>query len=267
MRTEDGFTLLDADEFTARLATMHITRPIRVIQNHHTWRPNYAGFHDNHFSLLRGMRTAHMRDRHWTDIGQTLTTFPDGTVALCRPFDVAPACAKGANTHGVCIEHVGDFDTGADAMTATHREVILRVNAALCDHFRLAPSTATIVYHHWFDLETGARTNGSGTVKSCPGTGFFGGNGVRDAELNFIPEVKARMIGAVRPVAPVALGNGTVDVDRLNVRERPSRSARVLRRIPRGEAITWYEQANGDGILWNRISPAAQEWVAARFIH
>ena len=266
MRTEDGFTLLNADEFAARLATIQPQRAIRVIQNHHTWRPNYTSFHDNHFNLLRGMRTSHMRDRHWTDIGQTLTTFPDGTVALCRSFDVAPACAKGANTHGVCIEHVGDFDTGADVMTDAHRELILRVNAALCDRFKLVPSTASIVYHHWFDLESGARTNGTGTVKSCPRTGFFGGNSVHDAELEFIPEVKARLNTAPRPVAPVAIGRGTVNVDSLNVRERPSRSGRILRQLARGTAVTWFEQATGDGLLWNRISPAAQEWVAASFI-
>ncbi|HEY6251370.1 MAG TPA: N-acetylmuramoyl-L-alanine amidase, partial [Candidatus Angelobacter sp.] len=91
------------------------------------------------------------------------------------------------NSHGLCIENLGDFDTGKDNMSAAQEDCIPKVNALLCRKFNLKPSTDSIVFHHWFDLVTGQRTNGAGSTKTCPGTGFFGGNTVSSAQANFIP--------------------------------------------------------------------------------
>jgi hypothetical protein len=59
------------------------------LQNHHTWRPGYAQFQGtNHIGLMESMRTSHITDRGWQDIGQNLTIFPDGQIGLCRAIDV-----------------------------------------------------------------------------------------------------------------------------------------------------------------------------------
>lgn len=143
------------------------------------------------------MRDFHVRNRGFSDIAQNLTTFPDGTIAVCRPFNIAPAGIKGANAYGICIEHFGNFDVGGDKMTDEHRKTILFLNAVLCEKFKLPINTESIVYHHWwsaegekvFDLKTGKKLQGS-PAKSCPGTAFFGGNTVLDAQQHFIPLIK-----------------------------------------------------------------------------
>lgn len=123
----------------------------------------------------------------FNQIAQNLTSFPDGTIAVGRPFDVIPGGCKGCNAYGLCLENLGNFDIGGDAMTDLHKETIIKLTTALLLKFNLVPSTDTIIYHHWYDIITGQRTNGTGTVKTCPGTNFFGGNKVEDCQLHFIP--------------------------------------------------------------------------------
>ena len=189
-KTEGQFILMDIKTFAEWLNDQKTGRKIKRIQNHHTWKPDYSNFRgDNHFNLLKGMQGSHLK-RGFSDIAQNITTFPDGTLAICRPISRTPAGIKGANTGGVCIEHVGNFDAGKDKMTEAHTNTIVQLNALLCTKFELEPDTDTIVYHHWWDLNTGRRKNGEGSTKSCPGTGFFGGNKVEDAMDSLIPKVK-----------------------------------------------------------------------------
>ncbi|HEX3047324.1 MAG TPA: N-acetylmuramoyl-L-alanine amidase, partial [Bacillota bacterium] len=170
------------------------TRKVKLIQNHHTFMPGYTDFKkNNHFQMLQSMENFHVKSRGFHEIAQNLTTFPDGKVAVCRSINTIPAGIKGANEFGICIEHVGNFDIGGNQMTDEHRNCIIAVNAALCKKFKLTPSTDTIVYHHWWDLDSGKRTNGTGNVKTCPGTNFFGGNSVATAQQSFIPLVKQAM--------------------------------------------------------------------------
>jgi hypothetical protein len=65
----------------------------------------------------------------------------------------------------------------------------------LCIWAKLPPDSSTIVYHHWFDLNTGKRLidHAKGIRKSCPGTAFFGGNQISHAEANFIPLIVNRI--------------------------------------------------------------------------
>lgn len=188
MRASQGkFILFDIDEFAAWLNSTVIARPVTRIQNHHTWTPSYADFDgNNHFALLTGMEESHL-GRGFDEIGQNLTTFPDGAVAVCRSLDLTPACTHDANVGTVCIENLGNFDVGGDTMSDSQRAAIIQLNAVLCSAFNITPNSDSIVYHHWYDLETGERKNGSGKTKSCPGTNFFGGNEVADADAHFIP--------------------------------------------------------------------------------
>ncbi len=273
MRTEDIFILMDADEFAAYLRSVQVPRAIARLQNHHTYIPGYAHFNgSNHFSLLRSMRRNHMEQRGWSNIGQSLTTFPDGTIAVCRPLRDTPAAIKGANTGAIAMEHLGWFDAGKDPMTDAHKAIIVRANALLCHRFGLIPSTDTIVYHHWYDLLTGKRTDGSGTTKSCPGTAFFGGNSVSAAQTGFIPLVQAeltRLAGAPNPAAAMtALGKGEVTADVLNVRDLPGTQGTILRQLRRHDRVDWFAESSTYGSApWLRIDAAREEWVAKQFIN
>lgn len=191
MKTKGKFTVLSLVEFEQWLNGLEVHREIKLIQNHHTYLPDYNNWRKlpDYFHWLQSMEDF-QKTNGFAQIAQNFTSFPDGTIAVCRPLDVIPAGIKGANQYGICIEHFGNFDEGGDQMAPEHESAIVKINALLCHKFNLAPSTDTITYHHWWDLITGQRTNGSGTVKTCPGTNFFGGNKVIDCQENFIPKVK-----------------------------------------------------------------------------
>jgi len=181
-------------------------------------------------------------------------------VAVCRSFEEDPACARGANTGAVCIENLGNFDKGQDRMKAAHRDCIVEVNALLCRRFDLKVNTDTILYHHWFDLITGKRTGGTGTTKSCPGTAFFGGNGVGDCRENFLPLITASLgkrVGAQGPVASVRSPDGV-----LTVRSGPRASSDAVGELRNG-AVVHIHDAKG---IWRRIDPVESRWVSSRFL-
>ena len=129
------------------------------------------------------------RARGFNQIAQNFTTFPDGTIMVCRYIDIVPAGIKGANEFGICIENLGNFDKKGDVMTENHKNCILSVTASLLKRFKLEANEQTIVYHHWYDLTKGKRilNEGTGDTKSCPGTNFFGGNTVVDFKNNLLP--------------------------------------------------------------------------------
>ncbi len=191
MKIQGKFMLFTLEEFAKFLADTTFKRKVNVIQNHHTYIPGYKQFKgSNHFAIVEGMENYHKTNNGWSEIAQNITTFPDGTIMICRGLEKIPAGIKGANQYGICIEHIGNFDKGGDQMTEEHKRTIVGLNALLCKEFNLTPNKDTVVYHYWYDLNTGARLNGGGATKSCPGTNFFGGNKVEDAEKSFIPLIK-----------------------------------------------------------------------------
>lgn len=263
-QTQGKFTLFDLAEFSQWLNATSISRVITLIQNHHTWMPAYKHFDGaNHFALLRGMENAHL-ERGFAEIAQNLTTFPDGTIAVCRSFEKIPAGIKGANTGALCIENLGNFDINKDAMTPAHRAAIIKLNALLCKKFRLRPAADTIVYHHWFDLNSGERKNGAGVTKSCPGTAFFGGNKVAHAEANFYPLIQ-RAIRSL-DVEPIGLEEvlytARVTADALNVRSKPDASSARVKVLTKGILVNVYEEKN----KWCRVDPTQSHWVSGRFL-
>ena len=193
MEIKFGFTKIASSEFTDWIAKVAITRPIKGIQQHHTWSPNYSNFTgSNHFEVQKAMKDFHVGSRGWNDIGQHFSVFPDGVILTGRNINTTPAGIKGNNTGYICIEHLGNFDTGHDRMTDAQKTAIILLTAGLCKKLKLRLSTDTVVYHHWYDLETGVRNNGGGNNKTCPGTGFFGGNTVEDCKQNFLPLISSK---------------------------------------------------------------------------
>lgn len=193
MKAVGKFILIESkEEFTQWLSMQVITRKISLVQHHHTYIPAYAHFKgNNHFELCQSMEKAHI-ERGFAQIAQNLTTFPDGKIMVCRDLNIAPAGIKGANSNGVCIENVGNFDKGKDSMNDIHKQCIISITKSLLKQFKLTASDQTVVYHHWYDLTTGKRikTEGTGDTKSCPGTNFFGGNTVPIFNNNFLPLLK-----------------------------------------------------------------------------
>ncbi|MCS6929951.1 MAG: amidase [Saprospiraceae bacterium] len=261
MQKKFGFILLTPDEFDGWIVQQRVARTILYLQQHHTWTPSYIHFReDNHFELQRSMQHFHKNVNGWLDIGQHFTIFPDGCVVTGRNLELSPACIFGFNAHAICIENLGNFDEGKDTMRLEQRNAIVRVTAALCNRFNIPATTERIVYHHWFDLSTGNRTNGSGITKSCPGTAFFGGNKVVDAEVNFLPLVREYLHSGHVP--PPVLKYGYVTAEWLTIRNQPSVRGRKMNVTPFGSVLRIYAEKNN----WYRISATKEEWVSAQFV-
>ncbi|MDD4993098.1 MAG: N-acetylmuramoyl-L-alanine amidase [Paludibacter sp.] len=189
MKAIGKFLLLDLSEFDAWLDAQQIKRKISLIQQHHTFIPAYKHFNgSNHFTLCQSMEQAH-KERGFAEIAQNFTSFPDGKIMVCRSLNTIPAGIKGVNTPGICIENVGNFDRGKDSMSSQQKECIVHITRSLLTRFKLAPGETTVVYHHWFDLNTGKRIlkEGAGSTKTCPGTNFFGGNTVEAFKTGLLP--------------------------------------------------------------------------------
>ncbi len=265
-RAEGKFILFDLAEFASWLSALSVNRVIRVIQEHHTYLPDYSQFdrNRNHFDHLRSMEYSHLQ-RGFAEIAQNLTIFPDGAIAVCRSFEKIPAGIKGANKYAICIENLGNFDAGGDAMRAEQTESIIQTTALLCRKFHLEPGTDSILYHHWFDLTSGERTNGSGNTKTCPGTAFFKGNSVQQANDNFIPLVEHAFAAATTlvPLGQVpALYVAEVTTDTLNIRNLPGLSGLIIGNVGRGVDVQVYRQTDG----WCQIHPTESQWVSGRYL-
>ena len=145
-------------------------------------------------------------------------------------------------------------------MSAPHREAIVQLKAVLCRKFGLSPNTNPIVYHHWYDLNTGERTNGTGSAKTCPVTAFFGGNKVADAAVNFVSLVAAALETAV-PAVRTVVAHATFHLQRQFIE-----GERIPRRIgPSPEAIG-PRSARGRLRNPNRVeaNPSQAELASAR---
>lgn len=199
MAKKGQYILMSKEEFKNWLFQQNFKRKINLIQHHHTWAPSYKHFKgNNHFQMLESMAHYHVSKKGWQTIAQNITTFPDGKIAISRPFDMAPEGSIGwnANAHGISIENIGNFDKGKDVMTKEQKDTIVYITALLCHKFKLTPSVDTITYHHWWHYKTKKRVldnSSDNDVKSCPGTGFFGGNSTHSAKKYFYPLVLKKL--------------------------------------------------------------------------
>lgn len=266
MKTKHGFTQFNVTEFETYLKNTRVARTILFIQQHHTYSPDYhLCTTTNQLDLQKSMRDYHVNTNGWKDIGQHFSIFPDGSVVSGRSLEDTPAGIYGFNANAICIENVGNFDIGKDVMTAQQQDAIVKITALLCQKFNIPIDTNRIVYHHWYNLATGFRNNGTGNNKSCPGTAFFGGNKVSDCETHFLPLIQT-MINTFTASSNVVnvLEYRIVTTGSLNIRISPSSSAaKATDRQPLslGAVLRVYEEQNG----WYRISSSASHWVYGNY--
>lgn len=269
MKTQNGFTLFTPNEFVNWIAGLRVARTVLYVQEHHTYSPDYRLFNgSNHFQLQSGMKNYHVYSAGFSDIAQHFTIFPDGQIMTGRSMESSPAGIYGNNSNAICIENIGNFDTGKDSMTKEQSEAIIAVTASLCKRFSIPINTDGIVYHHWFRLNNGVRNNGAGGNKSCPGTAFFGGNKVADCEANFLPLVRKFLNKSTTTTPPSPSSSVdkyvVVTASSLNVRTGPSASSpKVADRDTalQGSILRVYEEKND----WLRISNSNQHWVSGKY--
>lgn len=146
------------------------------------------------WKCLEGMRNFHL-SQGWSGTGQNITVLEDGRIAISldRDLNETPAGIKGANTGALCVEIVGNFDLGGDAMTDSQRQAVIHLYACLAVKLNIPVDTSHIVYHAWYTASgmwIGDYKKGQSS-KTCPGTIFFRvGNTKAAAEISLIPAVK-----------------------------------------------------------------------------
>jgi len=265
METKYSFTKMSVDEFETWISNSRIARTILYIQQHHTYSPDYKLFNgSNHFELQRGMKNHHVNNNGWQDIGHHFTIFPDGSVMTGRSLESSPAGIFGNNSNAICIENFGNFDTGRDIMTGEQEDAIIRITAALCRKFNIPRNTDRIVYHHWFNLVTGERNNGTGGNKSCPGSNFFGGNKVEHCRSRFLPLIEQKMHSGTVSPPPVTLKYVSVTATKLNIRKGPGTGfSMVSDREPAALGAVLRVYGIKDG--WYKISDSKDHWISGKY--
>ena len=268
MQTQGKFILMTLQEFEGYLQGMDISRLRKIthVQTHHTWSPSYRNFNgSNYFDKMTSMEADHIA-RGFGQIAQHYTTFPDGMIVAGRSLDIIPTCIKGHNTGGICIENLGNFDAGQDAMRPEQQETIVKMNALLCLKFSLPINSTSLVYHHWFRQSDGYRDNGDNDPKylnhkTCPGTAFFGGNKVADAEANFLPLIQQAYDAYKQQEIPISgLTFGIVNTDLLNVRSGPGTEFPPVSQLKRNSRVAILETQND----WDRIGD--NMWVYSDYV-
>jgi hypothetical protein len=144
------FRQVNRAQFAQILEQFRFTRRVTSVHFHHTSTPNHAQFR-GHDSVV-GMFRHHTQTRGFRDIAQHLTLAPDGSIFICRNWNLPPASSVGVNgtTHAgpFMFETVGNFNVGSDPFTDPQRRTVLAVIALVQRKFRL-PSTA-LHFHREF---------------------------------------------------------------------------------------------------------------------
>ena len=189
-----GFTKMNVNEFKSWIQKQG-NYNYNGIQIHHTYSPSYANFykangtHEDELTRQRNMKSYHVNTNGWDDIAQHFTIFPNGAIVTGRSLSNTTAIGiRGWNYNKICIEIYGNFDKGGDVMTEAQKTAIVAAVKLLADRFKLDVSY-DVVYHAWYSSD--GRNIGdyikSHSVKTCPGTNFFGGNSLTAFRNNLQP--------------------------------------------------------------------------------
>ena len=275
MKQSNGFTLMEKpSEIKTYLNSQKVNRTINKIQIHHMASPSYSTwektdkkiFSEPHFGRTNSLNSYGKsawgsRDDKGKYIAQHFNVFPDGQITSGRSLNSTPIGIKGWNTGAICIEIYGNFDKGKDRMNEAQKQAVIALVAELCDRFDIKPSANTIRYHAWFTAKgtyLGDYKAGSST-KTCPGTGFFGGNTMAAFEQNFLPAIKNYGKVPTQEVINVNSYMVKVTTDTLNVRKGPGTSYAITTQVKKNQVYTivatqgkWGKLKSGAG--WIHLS-------------
>lgn len=160
---------------------------------HHTWKPAHKSFNGkNHLTLQTSMQKYHKR-LGWSDIGQHITVFPDGSIMTGRDFGRNPGSITGHNTNSFSCEILGNFDLenageynelGYDVLEGKQLETVLAIG-------------------RYFDRKGRyIRFHNENSTKSCPGTGVD-----KDEFMKKVKGVEIKMLKYVSLVKNGSRGN------------------------------------------------------------
>lgn len=134
-------------------------RPIRYTVLHHTWRPtakDYKGL-----PTIEAIRSYHMRERGWRDIGYNCLVGPDGAIFVGRTLRSgrgAHCVARNHDSVGIAMVLNGD-DPAEVAANKPMIDTAAKVAALYAQRFDVPPGR--LVYHRDY------------AAKSCPGSAFL----------------------------------------------------------------------------------------------
>lgn len=117
------------------------------------------------------------------------------------------------------------------------------------EKFHLIPGDLNMV-------KIGKIADGTGTTKSCPGTNFFGGNTVEEANKYFIPLIKQEL---ERIDKAAQTKKGQVLANILNIREGAGTQYKAIGTYKKGDIIEILEEKGN----WAKTSKG---WVCSDFI-
>lgn len=272
MKQSNGFTLMEkTSEIKTYLNNQKVNRQINRIQIHHMSSPSYSTwektdkkiFSEPHFGRTNslnsyGKSTWGSRDDKGHYIAQHFNVFPDGQITSGRSLNSTPIGIKGWNTGAICIEIYGNFDKGKDQMNEAQKQAVVALVAELCDRFDIKPSEDTIRYHAWFTAGgsyLGGYIPGRST-KTCPGTGFFGGNTMKAFKENFLPAIKNYGKIPTQEVINVNSYMVKVTANTLNVRKGPGTSYAITTQVKKNQVYTIVETQG----KWGKLKSGAG-WI------
>ncbi len=152
MRKFQSYTV---ESYLAYLKSMRITREIKDIHLHHTWKPTKKSYQlaNNKEQVIYGMWRYHTEVLGWHDIGQHVTVSPDGLIWDGRDVNRMPASITGHNQRAFAVEMIGNFDKGQEILEGVQYEAAVKLISGLFTLFK----TKNLVFH---------RDHSS---KTCPG--------------------------------------------------------------------------------------------------
>ena len=257
-------------EFAIWLSKQRVSRKIDGLQVHHMWEPDYSCWKtDIALRRQKNTRDFHINERGWGDIAQHFSIFPNGHIVTGRSLEKTPIGIKGWNTGKVCTEIYGNFDKGHDKMTKEQKESVIAFYALMSWKFNISINSTHIRPHCWFDANGNYLGNYSvsRSAKSCPGTGFFGGNTKASFNANFYPLIQKFDVKSILKGYSTSDTNKNIDVEdyrikviteTLNVRKGPGTSYKKVNALHKGDVYTIIE--TNEAKTWGKLK-SGEGWI------
>lgn len=258
MKQKGNFLVVNCQEFKEWLTKQNVQRKITTIEHHHTWKPDYKDFakKPDEMYWIKSIDTYARVNMGWKNGNPAqFMTFPNGMIGIARSLEFEGAGIAYNGKTNITIENLGNFDT--EIMTQEQKDTIVFLTKTLVQKFNIPINSDGIVYHSWFNLQTGVKDNIGGKkkfdgvlYKTCPSFNFFGGNTYEAMQKNLFPLLKD--IGSDDIVVDKSyIQKKQIVVNKaLNVRLEPNTNKSPVGTLKADEVVT----ITGEAGKWYRIS-------------